>query len=184
MACQLTGMQRVPRIFTRVDLFALSKSMFFLGFSPEHACLLRSWAERARANASHCSSLQTGASCLLFFNRTVGGEAAIAHRQELIGDILVGAPRFELGTSCAQGRRATRLRYAPTSSALMILKHFPSLLHSNLAARRRRSISTLRQLNTSQPWECSECAVRAPQGHKQNHFFACAGVRRSASAGC
>jgi hypothetical protein len=27
---------------------------------------------------------------------------------------LVGAPRFELGTSCAQGRRATRLRYAPT----------------------------------------------------------------------
>jgi hypothetical protein len=28
--------------------------------------------------------------------------------------ILVGAPRFELGTSCAQGRRATRLRYAPT----------------------------------------------------------------------
>ena len=29
---------------------------------------------------------------------------------------LVGAPRFELGTSCAQGRRATRLRYAPTST--------------------------------------------------------------------
>ena len=31
---------------------------------------------------------------------------------------LVGAPRFELGTSCAQGRRATRLRYAPTSVGL------------------------------------------------------------------
>ena len=28
--------------------------------------------------------------------------------------ILVGAPGFEPGTSCAQGRRATRLRYAPT----------------------------------------------------------------------
>jgi hypothetical protein len=27
---------------------------------------------------------------------------------------LVGAWRFELQTSCAQGRRATRLRYAPT----------------------------------------------------------------------
>ena len=27
---------------------------------------------------------------------------------------LVGAPGFEPGTSCAQGRRATRLRYAPT----------------------------------------------------------------------
>ncbi len=33
---------------------------------------------------------------------------------------LVGAPRFELGTSCAQGRRATRLRYAPT--VIFILK--------------------------------------------------------------
>ena len=31
---------------------------------------------------------------------------------------LVGAPRFELGTSCAQGRRATRLRYAPTNVVL------------------------------------------------------------------
>ncbi|MDQ1408627.1 MAG: hypothetical protein QOJ41_362 [Acidobacteriaceae bacterium] len=41
---------------------------------------------------------------------------------------MVGAPRFELGTSCAQGRRATRLRYAPTCIALFILKHFPTLL--------------------------------------------------------
>jgi hypothetical protein len=41
---------------------------------------------------------------------------------------LVGAPRFELGTSCAQGRRATRLRYAPTVTALFILKHFPTLV--------------------------------------------------------
>src|SRR5713226_3795234 len=36
---------------------------------------------------------------------------------------LVGAPRFELGASCAQGRRATRLRYAPTVRAL-IIGHF------------------------------------------------------------
>jgi hypothetical protein len=28
---------------------------------------------------------------------------------------LVGAARFELATPCAQGRCATRLRYAPTS---------------------------------------------------------------------
>ena len=27
--------------------------------------------------------------------------------------MLVGAPGFEPGTSCAQGKRATRLRYAP-----------------------------------------------------------------------
>jgi hypothetical protein len=31
---------------------------------------------------------------------------------------MVGAWRFELQTSCAQGRRATRLRYAPTGWAL------------------------------------------------------------------
>ena len=31
---------------------------------------------------------------------------------------LVGAWRFELQTSCAQGRRATRLRYAPISEML------------------------------------------------------------------
>ena len=42
--------------------------------------------------------------------------------------LLVGAPGFEPGASCAQGRRATRLRYAPTVTALFILKHFPTLL--------------------------------------------------------
>ncbi len=37
---------------------------------------------------------------------------------------LVGASRFELETSCAQGRRATRLRYAPTcENAADILAH-------------------------------------------------------------
>ena len=41
---------------------------------------------------------------------------------------LVGAPRFELGTSCAQGRRATRLRYAPTLCTLMILLYFSAFL--------------------------------------------------------
>src|SRR5512144_500170 len=42
------------------------------------------------------------------------------HRKQLKG--LVGASRFELETSCAQGRRATRLRYAPTRG--MILPQF------------------------------------------------------------
>src|SRR5260370_39318009 len=31
-----------------------------------------------------------------------------------LSKLVVGAPGFEPGTSCAQGRRATRLRYAPT----------------------------------------------------------------------
>ena len=43
-------------------------------------------------------------------------------------ELVVGAWRFELQTSCAQGRRATRLRYAPTVIAQFILKHFPTLL--------------------------------------------------------
>ena len=33
---------------------------------------------------------------------------------------LVGARGFEPRTSCAQGRRATRLRYAPTSKYLRL----------------------------------------------------------------
>src|ERR1700678_1207364 len=37
---------------------------------------------------------------------------------------LVGAGRFERPTPCAQGRCATRLRYAPTFEASLILNHF------------------------------------------------------------
>ena len=37
---------------------------------------------------------------------------------------LVGAGRFERPTPCAQGRCATRLRYAPTTEAPLILNHF------------------------------------------------------------
>jgi hypothetical protein len=43
---------------------------------------------------------------------------------------LVGAPGFEPGASCAQGRRATRLRYAPTVDTILILLYlyFPFLV--------------------------------------------------------
>src|SRR5438552_8096248 len=37
---------------------------------------------------------------------------------------LVGAGRFERPTPCAQGRCATRLRYAPTFDASLILNHW------------------------------------------------------------
>jgi hypothetical protein len=33
-----------------------------------------------------------------------------------VASLDIGAPRFELGTPCAQGRCATRLRYAPTET--------------------------------------------------------------------
>jgi hypothetical protein len=36
---------------------------------------------------------------------------------------LVGAARFELATPCAQGRCATRLRYAPILAGPLILIH-------------------------------------------------------------
>jgi hypothetical protein len=39
---------------------------------------------------------------------------------------LVGAIGFEPTTPCAQGRCATRLRYAPTEVAELILKYFPT----------------------------------------------------------
>src|SRR5579863_8072157 len=41
-----------------------------------------------------------------------------------ISENLVGAGRFERPTPCAQGRCATRLRYAPTCEDLFILNHF------------------------------------------------------------
>ncbi len=46
---------------------------------------------------------------------------------------LVGAVRFELTTPCAQGRCATRLRYAPTLSIIAIapwLREFANRHHS------------------------------------------------------
>jgi hypothetical protein len=58
-----------------------------------------------------------------------GFDADSINKNELkTQELVVGAPGFEPGASCAQGRRATRLRYAPTVTALFILKHFPTLL--------------------------------------------------------
>ena len=45
-----------------------------------------------------------------FASDTISSNKSELKTQELV----VGAWRFELQTSCAQGRRATRLRYAPT----------------------------------------------------------------------
>src|SRR5262250_353828 len=53
-------------------------------------------------------------SCLPVSKGEVWMKGLAVKSKETMKDILVGAPRFELGTSCAQGRRATRLRYAPT----------------------------------------------------------------------
>ena len=48
---------------------------------------------------------------------------------------MVGAIGFEPTTPCAQGRCATRLRYAPTGSAQLILKHFQTSFYPKLLMR-------------------------------------------------
>ena len=71
-----------------------------------------------------------------------GFDADSINKSELkTQELVVGAPGFEPGASCAQGRRATRLRYAPTSFATSILEHFLPLLQS-----KTRSSSNLVQI--------------------------------------
>jgi hypothetical protein len=72
---------------------------------------------------------------------------------------MVGAPGFEPGASCAQGRRATRLRYAPTLCALMILLYFSPFLPAIYRAtvhelcRYRSHLSYCAQLSVAQTIE-------------------------------
>ena len=75
---------------------------------------------------------------------------------------LVGAGRFERPTPCAQGRCATRLRYAPTSEASSILNHFHYLRHhaaAKIGSKSRRprqnSINSRSRLqNSAAPHSC------------------------------
>jgi hypothetical protein len=59
-----------------------------------------------------------------FASDATGDNKSELKNQELV----VGAPGFEPGTSCAQGRRATRLRYAPTMNTSSILLYHPVLI--------------------------------------------------------
>jgi hypothetical protein len=56
---------------------------------------------------------------------------------------LVGAGRFERPTPCAQGRCATRLRYAPTFCASLILNHFPNFRYRPVCPNRLKSPPTV-----------------------------------------
>jgi hypothetical protein len=69
---------------------------------------------------------------------------------------LVGAIGFEPMTPCAQGRCATRLRYAPTTTARLILKDFPILFHSRLWFPGSDCARTVH--------ECGYCTVPVPIG--------------------
>src|ERR1035438_2992264 len=74
-------------------------------------CVCAMPAERA-ARKQICKKRLT-----IFFARSVAGSCDPARNGDLCDTEqeknLVGAPGFEPGTFCAQGRRATRLRYAP-----------------------------------------------------------------------
>src|SRR3954471_10622401 len=56
---------------------------------------------------------------------------------------LVGAGRFERPTPCAQGRCATRLRYAPTFYASLILNHFPNFRYRPACQNRLKDPPTV-----------------------------------------
>src|SRR5215471_8665209 len=57
--------------------------------------------------------------------------------------LLVGAGRFERPTPCAQGRCATRLRYAPTSEASLILNHLRYYRHHPGSPNRAKVAATV-----------------------------------------
>ena len=69
----------------------------------------------ASKQSSRSKTEGAGSNCLPRLCTEVGESTAqeVASKWQSIGK-LVGAPRFERGTPCAQGRCATRLRYAPT----------------------------------------------------------------------
>jgi hypothetical protein len=67
---------------------------------------------------------------------------------------MVGAIGFEPTTPCAQGRCATRLRYAPTLLPKSILKHTGSLFHSAAFA-------------------CLPCVRASTQRHRELDYARC-----------
>ena len=56
---------------------------------------------------------------------------------------MVGARGFEPPTPCAQGRCATRLRYAPTEIVLLILNYFRILQNSRTPPKKAQYPSTV-----------------------------------------
>ncbi len=93
---------------------------------------------------------------------------------------LVGAVGFELTTPCAQGRCATRLRYAPTFAASLILNHFlnfryrPVLL---LLSREPQKTFPLR-------WGPHERRIEMPYGAARSASFEWAFVAAAAPIKC
>ena len=77
---------------------------------------------------------------------------------------LVGASGFEPEASCAQGRRATRLRYAPTLCTLMILLYFSAFLSAIYRATVHELCKYRSHLN-----HCAQLSVAQTIENKEMH---------------
>ena len=75
--------------------------------------------------------------------------------------LLVGAGRFERPTPCAQGRCATRLRYAPTCGALLILNHFLNLRYVRPAQMEPKPLRPWQNRDKTSSFSLSPCQNRA-----------------------
>src|SRR5437899_10142896 len=98
-------------------------------------------------------------------SRIAGSTAAAAARWLSCGEIVVGATGFEPATPCAQGRCATRLRYAPTLTGPLILGHFPTAVRLIVAlstltvAKLYQNSDLLTRLYQNQSLSLIGCAV-------------------------
>ena len=95
------------------------------------------------------------------------GKSSDRQRINSFSKDLVGAGRFERPTPCAQGRCATRLRYAPTCEGLFILKHFltrrsPASLHLVTPKPILDRPSILDQLNSFAKMQAEHAQSREP----------------------
>ena len=77
---------------------------------------------------------------------------------ELLAELLVGAPRFELGTPCSQSRCATRLRYAPTNAGASLRQAGRG---RNESVRREPAGRRLDQIDERRVRQSHQLAVRA-----------------------
>jgi hypothetical protein len=73
--------------------------------------------------------------------------------------LLVGAGRFERPTPCAQGRCATRLRYAPTFYVCLILNHAGARAVEPAFARLARISVAMKSRADGLPFEWRESAT-------------------------
>ena len=103
----------VHNLSTAGNLLFTSNALNFIAFQASTgkilaACSARIAGEGWGCNPKRIKTPRCGRSC------GQEGVASACHPIKLIS--LVGAGRFERPTPCAQGRCATRLRYAPTSA--------------------------------------------------------------------